>query len=54
MTSLPVSCSYDASEFYNRLPELKLAVDQIRTGFFSPAEPELFHGVMEMLLHHDR
>ncbi|XP_038157700.1 glycogen phosphorylase, brain form [Cyprinodon tularosa] len=45
---------YDASEFYNRLPELKLAVDQIRTGFFSPAEPELFHGVMEMLLHHDR
>ncbi|XP_017289173.1 glycogen phosphorylase, brain form [Kryptolebias marmoratus] len=45
---------YVATEFYNRLPELKLAVDQIRTGFFSPAEPELFKGLTEMLLYHDR
>lgn len=36
MTSLPVSCSYNAREYYEHLPELKLAVDQIQVGFFSP------------------
>ncbi|XP_041866811.1 glycogen phosphorylase, brain form [Melanotaenia boesemani] len=45
---------YDATEFYNRLPELKLAVDQIQAGFFSPAEPEMFRDLTEMLMKHDR
>ncbi|KAM8807537.1 glycogen phosphorylase, liver form [Eudromia elegans] len=45
---------YDAREYYERLPELKQAVDQIQSGFFSPAEPELFRDVVNMLFHHDR
>ncbi|XP_036979544.1 glycogen phosphorylase, brain form isoform X2 [Acanthopagrus latus] len=45
---------YNAREFYERLPELKLAVDQIQAGFFSPAEPELFKDLIHMLLSHDR
>lgn len=48
------SCSYRASEFYERLPELKLAVDQIQSGFFSPTEPGLFQDLINMLKNHDR
>ena len=46
--------SYDARVFYERLPELKLAVDQIQTGFFSPTQPELFRDLVHMLMNHDR
>ncbi|XP_072246557.1 glycogen phosphorylase, brain form [Leuresthes tenuis] len=45
---------YNATEYYNCLPELKLAVDQIQAGFFSPAEPDLFRDLTEMLMKHDR
>uniref|UniRef100_A0A8C0ICR0 Alpha-1,4 glucan phosphorylase n=1 Tax=Bubo bubo TaxID=30461 RepID=A0A8C0ICR0_BUBBB len=45
---------YHAQEYYNRLPELKQAIDQIRSGFFSPKEPDLFKDVVNMLFHHDR
>lgn len=45
---------YNASEFYERLPELKLAVDQIQSGFFSPTQPDLFRELCDMLLQHDR
>uniref|UniRef100_A0A3Q4AYU7 Alpha-1,4 glucan phosphorylase n=1 Tax=Mola mola TaxID=94237 RepID=A0A3Q4AYU7_MOLML len=45
---------YRASEFYERLPELKLAVDQIQSGFFSPTEPGLFQDLINMLKNHDR
>ncbi|XP_049455542.1 glycogen phosphorylase, brain form [Epinephelus fuscoguttatus] len=45
---------YNAREFYERLPELKLAVDQIQSGFFSPNEPQLFTEVVDMLINHDR
>ncbi|KAM9344919.1 glycogen phosphorylase, brain form [Symphorus nematophorus] len=45
---------YNAREFYQRLPELKLAVDQIQNGFFSPTEPGLFRDLIHMLLNHDR
>ncbi|XP_068182719.1 glycogen phosphorylase, brain form isoform X2 [Antennarius striatus] len=45
---------YNAREFYERLPELRRAVDQIRDGFFSPAEPGLFRDLVEQLLSHDR
>uniref|UniRef100_UPI003AADECE5 glycogen phosphorylase, brain form-like n=1 Tax=Centroberyx gerrardi TaxID=166262 RepID=UPI003AADECE5 len=45
---------YNAREYYERLPELKLALDQIQTGFFSPAEPGLFSDLVSMLLNHDR
>uniref|UniRef100_A0A8C2DXU7 Alpha-1,4 glucan phosphorylase n=1 Tax=Cyprinus carpio TaxID=7962 RepID=A0A8C2DXU7_CYPCA len=45
---------YNAREYYERLPELKQAMDQISTGFFSPKEPELFKDVVNMLMNHDR
>uniref|UniRef100_A0A663E0F9 Alpha-1,4 glucan phosphorylase n=1 Tax=Aquila chrysaetos chrysaetos TaxID=223781 RepID=A0A663E0F9_AQUCH len=45
---------YNAQEYYDRLPELKQAIDQIKSGFFSPKEPDLFKDVVNMLFHHDR
>uniref|UniRef100_A0A674NI17 Alpha-1,4 glucan phosphorylase n=1 Tax=Takifugu rubripes TaxID=31033 RepID=A0A674NI17_TAKRU len=45
---------YNAQEYYERLPELKLAIDQIQNGFFSPSEPHLFKDLVHMLLNHDR
>ncbi|XP_068571936.1 glycogen phosphorylase, muscle form [Cebidichthys violaceus] len=45
---------YHAQEYYNRLPELKQAMDQIAGGFFSPKQPDLFKEIVNMLMHHDR
>ncbi|XP_064784861.1 glycogen phosphorylase, liver form-like isoform X1 [Oncorhynchus masou masou] len=45
---------YDAMMYYNNIPELKQAVDQIQGGFFSPKQPELFRDVTNMLFNHDR
>ncbi|NWS55038.1 PYGL protein, partial [Chunga burmeisteri] len=45
---------YNACEYYDRLPELKEAIDQIKSGCFSPDEPDLFKDVVNMLFHHDR
>ncbi|KAJ6654042.1 hypothetical protein lerEdw1_007551 [Lerista edwardsae] len=45
---------YNAQEYYDRLPELKQAVDQIKSGFFSPKQPDLFKDMVDMLFHHDR
>ncbi|TRY58455.1 hypothetical protein DNTS_002074 [Danionella cerebrum] len=45
---------YNASEYYNRLPELKQAMDQIAGGFFSPKQPDLFKDIVNMLMYHDR
>lgn len=50
----PVSFRYNAEEYYNRLPELKQAIDQIAGGFFSPKQPDLFKEIVNMLMHHDR
>ena len=45
---------YHAESYYNRLPELKQAMDQISGGFFSPKQPDLFKEIVNMLMHHDR
>uniref|UniRef100_A0A3Q2R2A0 Alpha-1,4 glucan phosphorylase n=1 Tax=Fundulus heteroclitus TaxID=8078 RepID=A0A3Q2R2A0_FUNHE len=45
---------YDANSYYNRIPELKQAMDQISGGFFSPSQPDLFKDLVNMLMHHDR
>ncbi|XP_004717877.2 glycogen phosphorylase, brain form, partial [Echinops telfairi] len=45
---------YNAREFYDRLPELRQAVDQISNGFFLPKEPDCFKDIVDMLMHHDR
>lgn len=31
-----------------------MAIDQIRSGFFSPSRPDTFHDVANVLLNHDR
>ncbi|XP_044925282.1 glycogen phosphorylase, liver form isoform X1 [Mustela putorius furo] len=45
---------YEAKEYYEALPELKLAIDQIDNGFFSPQQPDLFKDVINMLFYYDR
>uniref|UniRef100_A0A8C8EW59 Alpha-1,4 glucan phosphorylase n=1 Tax=Oncorhynchus tshawytscha TaxID=74940 RepID=A0A8C8EW59_ONCTS len=45
---------YHASEYYNRIPELKQAMDQIAGGFFSHKQPDLFKELVDLLMHHDR
>ncbi|KAL4656237.1 glycogen phosphorylase, liver form-like [Arapaima gigas] len=45
---------YDAMKYYEENPELKQVVDQIKSGFFSPRTPDLFHDIIEMLFKHDR
>ncbi|KAG9336728.1 hypothetical protein JZ751_003076 [Albula glossodonta] len=45
---------YDAMKYYKELPELKQAIDQIKSGFFSPKQPELFKDLINMLFNHDR
>lgn len=50
----PSPCRYNAREYYERLPELRQAVDQISSGFFSPKNPECFKDVVNMLMYHDR
>ncbi|XP_027004769.1 glycogen phosphorylase, muscle form [Tachysurus fulvidraco] len=45
---------YNASEYYNSIPELKQAIDQIAGGFFSPKQPDLFSGIVNLLMHNDR
>ncbi|XP_060117142.1 glycogen phosphorylase, liver form [Heteronotia binoei] len=45
---------YNAVDYYDRLPELKQAIDQIRSGFFFPKQPDLFKDVIDMLFYHDR
>jgi starch phosphorylase len=45
---------YDAYTYYNRNPELKQAIDQMRSGFFSPNEPDAFHDLVDILLKYDR
>lgn len=45
---------YEAREYYEALPELKLVIDQIDNGFFSPKQPDLFKDLVNMLFHHDR
>lgn len=41
---------YKSKEFYEREPELKRALDQIRDGFFSPEDPNLFADIIKYLL----
>lgn len=40
--------------YYNRIPELKEAMDQISGGSFSPNQPDLFKDLVNLLMHHDR
>ncbi|XP_076155291.1 glycogen phosphorylase, liver form [Alosa pseudoharengus] len=48
------NAGYDAMKYYKELPELKQVIDQIKSGFFSPRQPELFKEIIDMLFNHDR
>ncbi|GFQ93215.1 glycogen phosphorylase [Trichonephila clavata] len=45
---------YNAWDYYNNIPELREAIDQIRDGYFSPKDPNAFKQLVNILLHHDR
>nr|XP_060614451.1 glycogen phosphorylase, muscle form [Anolis sagrei ordinatus] len=45
---------YCAKDYYDHLPELKQAIDQMSSGFFSPKQPDLFKDIVNMLMYHDR
>ncbi|KAL7978294.1 hypothetical protein Chor_014833 [Crotalus horridus] len=41
-------------DYYDHIPELKQAIDQLSSGFFSPKQPDLFKDIVNMLMYHDR
>lgn len=43
---------YNPREFYENNVELKLCLDQIQGGFFSPEDPNLFSDIIDALLNH--
>ena len=45
---------YNAWEYYSELPELKMVIDQISSGFFSDGNPDVFKDVINVLMNHDR
>jgi len=46
--------AYRPREHYANDPLLARAIDLIREGFFSPEEPDIFHGLVDLLLNDDR
>jgi starch phosphorylase len=44
---------YKPTDYYQSNPELKLVIDQMASGFFSPKEPGLFMSLVDALLHSD-
>lgn len=47
------AAGYKPTEYYQSNPELKLVIDQMASGFFSPKEPGLFMSIVDSLLHSD-
>jgi len=43
---------YNPLSYYYRNPELKVVVDMIGNGYFSPQQPQLFRPLVDNLLHH--
>ena len=41
-------------EYYEKLPELKRCIDQIKCGFFSSQNVDAFKDVVDVLLKYDR
>jgi starch phosphorylase len=45
---------YNPREYYENNAELKLCIDEIASGFFSPEDPTMFRELASSLLNHDR
>ena len=41
--------SYNPRDYYERIPELKLVLDQIQGGFFSPEDPNAHHDIIDII-----
>ena len=54
MLFLPIIFSYVAKDYYESNPVLKQVLDQIKSGYFTPDEPTLFHDIYNSLVYHDR
>lgn len=54
ITLAALLCSYNPHDYYEKNPELKLAIDQIASGYFSPSQPELFTDISNSLMYNDR
>jgi starch phosphorylase len=48
-----VSAGYRPGDIYEQDPELREALDQIRSGFFSGGDSEVFQPLVDGLIHHD-
>ncbi len=46
--------NYNPRCYYEENEELKLAIDQIQNGFFSPENPSLFYPIVDVLLNRDQ
>ncbi|MBI2929656.1 MAG: glycogen/starch/alpha-glucan phosphorylase, partial [Verrucomicrobia bacterium] len=44
---------YRPRDYYDANPQLKVTLDLIASGFFSPGNPGLFRPLVDHLLHHD-
>jgi len=44
---------YNPWDYYNTNTELRQVIDRIASGYFSPANPDLFKAILESLLHTD-
>ena len=44
---------YDPIDYYNGVPELKIAIDRIASGHFSNGDRQLFKPLIDSLLYHD-
>ncbi|GIY35424.1 glycogen phosphorylase [Caerostris darwini] len=45
---------YNAMEYYDRIPELKKVIDQIKYGYFNPHNPDQFNDLVDIILKYDR
>jgi len=51
---IPAALRYNSRDYYNKTPELRQAIDQIASGFFSPEDRNLFHDLTNILLNDDK
>ncbi|GIY65907.1 glycogen phosphorylase, muscle form [Caerostris extrusa] len=45
---------YNAMDYYNRIPELKKVIDQIKCGYFNPHNSDQFNDLVDIILKYDR
>lgn len=48
------AAGHNPRHYYETNPALAEVIEQIRSGMFAPGEPELFHPIVDSLLHHDQ